>query len=137
MHIENIGILASALDLVEKQIPEKFDLREWGTYMGEVLEKYSEEDLLTRLFLCGGPGCIAGWTKFLFDDGAGEEGTADFAARCLGLDIRQAYQLFTPFEAVLNDETGLVYEEITAGMAARVLRHLSSTGVVDWGQVEE
>lgn len=73
---------------------------------------------------CGTACCIGGHANLMF--GGPVNGSFDVTGDLLGLTKEQTVNLFTPygwhFERKLNDRP----------RAARVLRHLASTGKVDW-----
>ena len=144
MNVENINKLATALEKVEWLGGQLFDMGDWGTNMwhnvlgsmgirldGVEIQGITLDDKITH---CGTTGCIAGWAILVLGDGSlGTHGSSDYATDLLGLEDRDvANSLFTPASYDL-DELG--YPDITAGMAAEVLRDLAKTGEVNWSIV--
>jgi hypothetical protein len=76
---------------------------------------------------CGTPSCIAGWAVHLAGIDCSRSQVATKAADWLDLDIEDEQELFDPGHH-------LPYEAITPQHAAKVLRHLAETGVVDWSR---
>ena len=94
-------------DWIEKLPPEDFDMTTWRHG-------------------CQSPACIAGHAFALFEpklfaNTIGSEYSR--AKSALGLNRRRAADLFTP-DGLMDRTTNI--------QAARVLRHLAETGVVDW-----
>jgi hypothetical protein len=111
MNTENIIALA---DLIETLPQAGFGSRE-GFFMGNWRHD------------CGTPSCIAGWAVHLAGIDCSRSQVADKAADWLDLYFEdEAQDLFEP--------SHLPYEAITPQHAAKVLRHLAETGVVDWSR---
>jgi hypothetical protein len=83
---------------------------------------------------CGSPACIAGWANFIRTDDDGTFlGDMVAAAAWLGINIRQAAELFQPDEPDKDEPDDILsWSDITPAHAAAVLRHLAVTGQVDW-----
>ena len=91
---------------IENLAPDDFDMTAWR-------------------HRCGAPACIAGHTYALFEPESFDlRGRTEYTRAKRLLDLRpiQAAGLFTPTHQ----------RRITNTDAARVLRHLAETGVVDW-----
>ena len=109
MNTENIIALA---DLIETLPQAGFGSKE-GFFMGNWRHA------------CGTPSCIAGWAVHLAGIDCGPHQVPDKAADWLDLPIGEEWELFDP---------DLPYSSITPQHAAKVLRHLAETGVVDWSR---
>jgi hypothetical protein len=78
---------------------------------------------------CGSPSCIAGWAIHSFPRVRSDEGPQSHAAKILGISWDEASPLFDPEHYV---EGVMDMRSITPAHAAAVLRHLASSGEVDW-----
>ncbi len=100
----------------------------WMDVWNEPLE-WSDKEAIKELDWtpgeCGAAMCIGGAAEQFFNKK--EEGFKD-AKELLGLEIYQGQMLFYPWDFFSN----LFDEPITPQMAAKVIRHLISTGEVDW-----
>ena len=145
MNIERINLLADDLDKVQAINPDKFRLSVWGYGMllsipaPDSMEAPTALSTDDRIDYCNTAGCIAGWTALLYGELHHAEQPQPFARGYLDLNEDNAYDLFTPNEHE-EDESDtynanrVIYAKINAGMAAKVLRHLATTGDVDWNQ---
>lgn len=80
---------------------------------------------------CGSAGCIAGWAAALFEPAAMLlDVNCETVGRLLGLNYCLASALFVP--PVFDSPARNPYKA-SAAEAAKVVRHLALTGVVDWG----
>ena len=146
MNKENIMQLADALDQVNEAAPELFHMSYWGSVMtGASFDPHASPGL-HRMKHCGSRGCIAGWAKFLFGNAMVASIPRNFAALWLELDEEQAEELFTPVElrpdeagededeewVANNNGNGVIYGNITAAIAAKILRNFARTGLVEW-----
>ena len=144
MNVENINKLADTLEEVHEKNQELFDMGNWGDEMWKevlrnmrtALKPVEVEGIALddKIEHCGTSGCIAGWAVLLLGDGPpGNREMSNYAADLLGLDDdRVAGNLFTPGSDQLG---GMSYGDITAGMAAEVLRDLAMTGEANWSLV--
>lgn len=107
MNHENILTLAAHL---EKLPSQEFDMSNWGL----------ERD-------CGFVGCLAGHACILFRNKlpATGPGIRTRAETLLGLTPETSLELFVP-----SPSSGGM--QASPSEAARVLRHLAGTGIVDW-----
>ena len=144
MNVERINQLADDLDKVQAVNPDKFRMSVWGYGMLPSIPAFDSMENPTlstddRIDYCGTAGCIAGWTALLHGKLHHAEQPSSFARGYLELDDDIAHDLFTPNEHE-DDESDdynagrVIYAEITAGMAAKVLRHLANTEEIDWNQ---
>lgn len=106
LRVDRILLLA---DAIECPIPGRgFSMRDWAVDTSD----------------CGTACCIGGHTNLLF--GGPRHGGFAIAGDLLGLGKNQTWALFLPqgwdTDRSLNDRA----------RAARVLRHLAATGIVDW-----
>ena len=114
MNVENILKVADAIE--KHAIPGLgFNMAELKTSMLNTHPDMSEQPH------CGSVACVAGWTNILFGT---PEGDRESAQLHLGLDDEQEYELFLP--------TGYWNNIYTAQEAVDALRHLASTGNVEW-----
>lgn len=87
---------------------------------------------------CGTAGCIAGHAailsgKYPTDGSYFETNAHDVSNDFLELTDEMSNHLFTPSSDTRGFSYNLfTYREITAPMAAAVVRHLAETGEVDW-----
>ena len=142
MNADRINQLADDLDKVQEINPDKFRMSVWGYGMLRNIPAIdSIEDPTVsaddRIDYCETAGCIAGWAALLYGKMHHTEQPSAFAKNHLELDANTANTLFTPPK---DDGDGdappdsVIYSTITAGMAAKVLRHLATTEEVDWNQ---
>jgi hypothetical protein len=101
--------------------------------LGQGVEGFN---LNREVFTCGTPACIAGWavsfqrhTNQIADD---EEFTND-AMKYLGVNEYEYDDLCYPFYAKAISS----FDDVTPAQAAKVLRNLAETGVVDWDVITE
>ena len=144
MNVERINHLADDLDKVQAINPNGFNLSVWGYGMLRNIPAFdSIEDLTVstddRIEQCGTAGCIAGWTALLYGNLLNSEQPSIFARGYLALNEYEAHDLFAPTEYDKDESDDynsnrVIYAQINAGMAAKVLRHLANTGDVDWNQ---
>lgn len=117
------AIVENGLGIDRKGRPIGFNMRIWAGRSGYVPSK------TVPTAKCGTVACIGGHAEILWGgedaEYLGDDSAAADAADKLGLDMEAAFELFYP--------TGIAdYNRITAKRAARVLRRLAKTGVVDW-----
>ena len=144
MNTERISQLADDLDKVQAVNPHEFNMSNWGYGMLVNLEPFDHMgDLVVstddRIEQCGTAGCIAGWATLLYGEMYHSNTPSEFAQGYLGLNDDNAHDLFMPneHEEDMDDDYNagrVIYAQINAGMAAKVLRHLATTGDVDWNQ---
>ena len=147
MNTERINQLADDLDKVQAVNPKGFNMSTWGYGMIASLCNLPDYNSVSfqaialddRIDYCGTAGCIAGWTTLLHGETYHAEQPMVFARRYLELDEEMAPYLFMPneHEDDASDDYNagrVIYAQINAGMAAKVLRHLAATGDVDWNQ---
>lgn len=122
--------LAKLLDKVDEYNPKLFNMGKWGADEGGPAYTSNDPDKPHDL-KCSSAGCIAGWAVSFFasKDAIEELFWRDqrpdvLGAEILDLDRYQRDDLFEPEDSF--------YYRATAGQAAKVLRHLASTGEVDW-----
>ena len=144
MNVKRINLLADDLDKVQTINPDSFKLNVWGYGMLlslDALDSMESPTISTddRIEQCGTAGCIAGWTALLYGDMYHSNTPSEFAQGYLSLNDDNAHDLFMPneHEEDMDDDYNagrVIYAQINAGMAAKVLRHLATTGDVDWNQ---
>ena len=162
MNKENITKLAVALRGLEARDSNLFDMNDWGDDMwcellgnmgikakdcGDAIDEdggpeeaygrveIAKIELNDKIDYCGSSGCIAGWAILILGDGPpGIRQVSEYAQELLGLEDREASQLFTPGTDQIHRE--MQYKDITAGMSADVLTNLAATGNVDWRIVD-
>jgi hypothetical protein len=157
MNVTAINNLASLLENIPPATKQGFNMNSYTTDLDvfDEEDRETEETLATHVkHECNTTACIAGWAAtWLARDGtllkhARNEDTVDnlaqfdsapfayagshatFARTVLGLDDEDAAELFEPMN--YGPYQGLAYEAATPEQAAKVLRHLAKTGVVDW-----
>ena len=142
MNVERINQLADDLDKVQAVNASQFNMSNWGYAMFEGISAFdsmesptiSTDDLIRQ---CGSAGCLAGWTALLYGQPLNANNPQVFASQYLELNEVVTDELFTPKEHNEDEDDdanfgSLIYGDITAGRAAKVLRHLAATGDVDW-----
>ena len=144
MNAERINQLADDLDKVQAINPNGFNLNVWGYGMLRSIPAFDSMENSTlstddRIEQCGTAGCIAGWTALLYGELRHAEHPSSFAHGYLALNEYEAHDLFAPTEYDEDESDDcnsnrVIYAQINAGMAAKVLRHLANTGDVDWNQ---
>jgi hypothetical protein len=151
MNKENLLKLAEVLE--SEQAQKHFDMTQWITHhpnynnldWQEHHERVNESVLKEAVKDCGTVACIAGWAatlatpdqKLIFVSGASVQQTAE---DWLELDKAEAVMLFIPWSASYYADRSKYKRNsntITAGEAARVVRHLAETGKVDWSVIDE
>lgn len=115
-------------DHIAKLSPARFDMRSLHIVNGYKANFGIPNDRI--LIDCGTAACIAGWTNAILGNPDSEYDDATDAAARLGLDEREADDLFTPrgFD---------VKGRFTRAQAVAVLDHLLETGKVDWSVAEK
>ena len=144
MNVERINQLADDLDKVQAVNSTQFSMSYWGYHMFRDIGAFdsnetptiSTDDLIEQ---CETAGCLAGWATLLYGTPNDSMHPNGFAERHLELNENEAHDLFTPEEhdeddSDDNNANRVIYAQINAGMAAKVLRHLANTGDVDWNQ---
>ena len=132
MNPENINKLADVLEEVQEVVPALFDMSAWGESMLIPIRKRGIPGA-GRIEDCGTPGCLAGWTQFLFATfGSINKWPGKFADEFLDLDQHQHCALLLPGKADLTSFGSIHYKDITIPMAVKVLRSFAETGTVDW-----
>lgn len=110
MNVENILKVADAI--------ENHEIADLGFNMAVIKAPSRNEVPDMSGHDCGTVACIAGWTHTLFPAHSGDAGFS------LGLADDVAESLFLP--------SGWLSNTITPQKAAKVLRNLTETGVVNW-----
>jgi len=142
----NITVINAVAELL-KNIPPKLNT---GFNMGSYSQEVADSDYSTNVeHKCGTTACIAGWVaEFFKTDGTllkrrrtdeqiqrmgygGVTPYSEVAAGILGIDDRTAYELFEPMNA-RPSLAAADWDAVTPQQAAKVLRHLATTGEVDW-----
>lgn len=89
---------------------------------------------------CGAVACIGGWTVILFPEEAAlfaKEHISNAAYEILGLGLVEGHDLCIP-EGWYDDKDDFISPyEAKPKQAAKVVRHLAETGVVDWKKAFE
>ena len=138
MNIERIEQLATKLEYLHEKDQE---------YLAKNLhssQNYLSFSMNVWFFNCNTPSCIAGHTVYLFDKDMFKKTAAyhEFhdwvkeGAELLGLELDTARQLFVATNASAMQVDINAYPGdpgyVSAGRAARVLRHLVQTTIVNW-----
>lgn len=141
MNITAINTLAELLENIPPETKQGFNMI---SYFREVDERYASDDDRTNVnHQCGTVACVAGWAAiYLKNDGQGVlkrprahtsiGNTIRTANEIMGLDQLQSRKLFEPMNNGPHKDIIKDWSKVTPGQAAKVLRHLASTGEVDW-----
>ncbi|MDV2964989.1 hypothetical protein RZ532_03315 [Nitratireductor aquimarinus] len=139
LNINAVNALADLLDNLPAEAETGFNMMHYNLSLDH---SYMQVDTHVE-HECGTVCCIAGWAAMYLQEGDQplRESPAkltphDFPRRkareILGLTEHQTRQLFEPMDHDVSDDPNLDWYSVTPKQAAKILRHLATTSVVDW-----
>lgn len=120
VNVENILKVAEYLD--DLPDPSQFSMNYYQWFNCSILAQNGHA--------CGAPACIAGYACYVHNREAFFEEAHSNACELFGLSFGDGNELFTPTDH--NGRARLRHYEINNKQAAQLLRHLATTGSVDW-----